>query len=174
MAAFLLKTARYRETSARIPSIRVSRASGHPTSKSNFPVFRSAATQTPGIEGMTDVPLAASISGCVAHLPTFAHFGLRWYGQARNPWGQSGYILVALQASRPCALTHPERCPGETPALSCLRSCCRARAVVRRWRGVTVETPHEPGEIDRERRPLARRTLHKDGSTMGRHNPMHD
>ena len=28
-------------------SIRVSRASGRPTSKSNFPVFRSAATQTP-------------------------------------------------------------------------------------------------------------------------------
>jgi hypothetical protein len=47
MAALLLKTARYRETSARIPSIRVSRASGYPTSNSNFPVFRSAATQTP-------------------------------------------------------------------------------------------------------------------------------
>jgi hypothetical protein len=28
-------------------SIRISRASGRPTSKSNFPVFRSAATQTP-------------------------------------------------------------------------------------------------------------------------------
>jgi hypothetical protein len=47
MAAVLLTTARYRETSAQIPSIRVSRASGHPTSKFNFPVFRSAATQTP-------------------------------------------------------------------------------------------------------------------------------
>jgi hypothetical protein len=47
MAALLLKTARYRETSAQIPSIRVSRAAGHPSSKFNFPVFRSAATQTP-------------------------------------------------------------------------------------------------------------------------------
>src|SRR4029450_3440364 len=47
MAAVLLTTARYRETRAQIPSIRVSRAAGYPSSKFNFPVFRSAATQTP-------------------------------------------------------------------------------------------------------------------------------
>jgi hypothetical protein len=48
--------ARYRETSAQIPSIRVSRAAGHPSSKFNFPVFRSAATQTP--------PTGCLVAGC--------------------------------------------------------------------------------------------------------------
>src|SRR5690349_10378217 len=59
MAVVLLPTARYRETSAQIPSIRVSRASGHPTSKSNFPAFRSAATQTPR-QGQILVALTAA------------------------------------------------------------------------------------------------------------------
>ena len=72
---------------------------------------------------------------------------------------------------------HAARVQGEASsalmhALSYPLSCGHARAVFRRWLGVTFETPHEPGEIDRERRPLALRTLHQDGPAMGRHNPM--
>jgi len=72
MIALLLKTARYWETNARIPSIRVSRASGYPTSKSNFPVFRSAATQTPhwgGPQCNNDCVTTGILRGDNLHFP---------------------------------------------------------------------------------------------------------
>src|SRR5260370_7363020 len=79
-----------------MPSIRVSRASGYPTSNAYFLVFRSAATQTPRL------PMALAGAGHGAGGPSARQEGRRRHHQDKErPLGRLGGKVALISGGAP-------------------------------------------------------------------------